>query len=158
MEPAAVTFITTLKQFPEYFRFDKKREEEWFENKILKNDEFKSLNLPEEVEMWSYWVEGQYQLKKAHRSNKFPKSNYRMSLLNWLRISIRRGLPVYEGEEGLNIPCIKQEPPPDITYQEGTPFSTSEEVIDQHMEHIRKMFEVPEDQRVKKGEYLIQRN
>ena len=82
--PIVDLFVGAVSQFPE-FKVDPEKDREWFQARIEANPAYQDLDLQEEILDWGDWLETQHRLKEAPKSNRFPKSDFRASLTNWLK-------------------------------------------------------------------------
>jgi len=81
-------FVETASQFRE-FRVDPEKDRQWFQARIESNPAYQDLDLEEQLLDWADWLETQHRLKEANKSNKFPKSNFKGSLGNWLKKALQ---------------------------------------------------------------------
>ena len=80
---AICTFGDTISMY-DNFNIHLEDDLKWFVNSIGKNENYNGLNLDIEIEKWANWLEVQYRKKQNKEKNRFPKSNYKNSLINWL--------------------------------------------------------------------------
>ena len=84
----AQQFLRIASQYKE-FRVDPEKDREWFHARIEANPVYQALDLEEQLLDWADWLETQHRLKKAKKSNKFPKSNFKGSFGNWLKKALQ---------------------------------------------------------------------
>lgn len=80
---AALQFLEVIKTYSE---FDVRPEDvKWFEKRIDGNSTYSQLDLRDELHNWHDWLETEHRKKEKKKTNKFPKSNFKASVTNWLR-------------------------------------------------------------------------
>jgi len=106
--PLACVFFDTVSRYPE---FDVREDDLiWFKRRVEGNERFKNLDLEEELHNWADWLEIQHRKKEKRKSNKFPKSNFKSSLLNWLKkaLEIKKNHQTKGGSYEDNIPSWRR--------------------------------------------------
>jgi len=106
--PLACVFFDTVSRYPE---FDVREDDLiWFKRRVEGNERFKNLDLEEELHNWADWLEIQHRKKEKRKSNKFPKSNFKSSLLNWLKkaLEIKKNHQTKGGHYEDNIPSWRR--------------------------------------------------
>jgi len=79
----SATFLELVKRYPE---FDVRESDlTWFEMRVEGNPQYQSIDIEDELRNWADWLETQHRKKEKKNANKFPKSNFKASLLNWLK-------------------------------------------------------------------------
>ena len=90
-------FSEIIMQYPE---FDLRgQDREWFQQRVQGNAGWNSLNLPEELRNWGDWLDIEHRKKSRGEANKFPQSNFRGSLMNWLNRSLN--VAIRDNDKGL---------------------------------------------------------
>ena len=80
-------FFRIVKKYPE---FDIRAEDrEWFRDRIQESSNCLSIDLMYEIQNWGDWLELEHRKKSKKEQNRFPRLNYKGSLLNWLQYSLR---------------------------------------------------------------------
>jgi hypothetical protein len=75
-----------VRPYPE---FDLRNQDRaWLKERILDNLNFSSLDLTDEIKNWGDWLEIEHRKKVKGQFNKFPMSNFKGSLMNWLKLSL----------------------------------------------------------------------
>lgn len=77
-------FAEIVKRHPE-FDLVPLKDREWFKARIEENTDYRVLNLQGEIAAWGDWLEMEHRRKMRQRGSKFPRSNFRGSLTNWLK-------------------------------------------------------------------------
>ena len=86
-DPVWSIFAGVVKNYRE---FDLLREDiEWFRQRVIENSSWQSLNLMEEIKNWGDWLNIEHRKKCGKKENKFPLSNFKGSLMNWLKQSLK---------------------------------------------------------------------
>jgi len=81
--PMSQLFLEVIKRYPEFdVRDDDMR---WFEERVEGNSTYRELDLKDELHNWEDWLETEHRKKERKKANKFPRSNFKSSLLNWLK-------------------------------------------------------------------------
>jgi hypothetical protein len=86
-DPLWSLFSGIVKKYPEFHLRETDRE--WFKQRIEGTENWRILNLREEIRNWEDWLETEYRQKNKNKNNKFPQSNFKGSLVNWLSHSLR---------------------------------------------------------------------
>jgi hypothetical protein len=80
-------FAGVLKKYQE---FDLRgQDREWFKERVQVSSAWESLDLMDEIRNWGDWLDMEHRKKARKENNKFPKSNFKGSLMNWLKLSLR---------------------------------------------------------------------
>ena len=82
MKPSTL-FISIVKGFKE-FNIQEDKDEKWFVDNIENNPEYKELNVVKELTKWWDWLDIEHRKKLSRRPNKFPKSNFKNAVHNWM--------------------------------------------------------------------------
>jgi len=80
-------FSGVVKKYPEFDLINQDRE--WFQQRIQRDTAWHSLNLAEEIRNWGDWLDIEHRKKSRQEGNKFPQSNFRGSLISWLKHSLK---------------------------------------------------------------------
>jgi hypothetical protein len=72
-----------------YHEFDLRDEDRlWFMERVQSIDTYKHLDMTYEIKNWGDWLNIEHRKKTRKESNKFPVSNFKGSLMNWLKQSL----------------------------------------------------------------------
>ncbi len=72
-----------------YLEFDLRNQDQaWLKERIRDNMAFNTLDLIEEFKNWGDWLEIEHRKKVKGQSHKFPLSNFKGCLMNWLKLSL----------------------------------------------------------------------
>jgi len=85
-EPLWSLFSGIIKKYPEFELW--RQDREWFRLRVETKSDFQPLNLTEEIENWGDWLATEYRKKIGGNSHKFPQSNFKGNLMNWLKQSL----------------------------------------------------------------------
>jgi len=80
-------FSGVVKKYQEFDLRDQDRD--WFQQRVQTDTAWHSLNLAEEIQNWGDWLEIEHRKKSRKEGNKFPQSNFRGSLISWLKHSLK---------------------------------------------------------------------
>ena len=86
-DPLWLIFTDIVKNFSDFDLQDQDRE--WFNQRVAENIAWQGLNLMEEIKNWGDWLDIEHRKKCAEKANKFPRSNFKGSLMNWLKQSLK---------------------------------------------------------------------
>jgi len=81
--PLSHLFLGIVKSYPEFDVRD--NDTGWFEARVESNSLYRELDLEHELHNWEDWLETEHRKKETKRGNKFPRSNFKASLTNWLK-------------------------------------------------------------------------
>ena len=65
------------------------QDRDWFQQRVQTDTAWHSLNLAEEIQNWGDWLDIEHRKKSRKEGNKFPQSNFRGSLISWLKHSLK---------------------------------------------------------------------
>lgn len=82
-------FLKIVKDYPKEFRLDERKDVQWLKDRVLTEPQFKSIDLGPELDGWETWLEAQHRLKDARKKNKFPQSDFKRSLKNYLSNAVK---------------------------------------------------------------------
>jgi phage replication O-like protein O len=92
--PLSDLFLEVVKSYPE---FDVRDDDAgWFEERVGRNSLYRDLELEHELHNWDDWLETEHRKKETKRGNKFPRSNFKASLTNWLKKALE--MRAWKGE------------------------------------------------------------
>jgi len=92
--PLSDLFVEVVKSYPE---FDVRDDDAgWFEDRVETSLLYRELDLEHELHNWEDWLETEHRKKEAKRGNKFPRSNFKASLTNWLKKALE--MRAWKGE------------------------------------------------------------
>ena len=84
-DPACLVFADVVKK---HWEFDlQEADHKWFAQRVVEKFFWQSLNLLKEVRNWEDWLSIENWKKSAGKANKFPRSNFKGSFLNWLKLT-----------------------------------------------------------------------
>lgn len=87
-------FSGVVKKYPD---FDLRHQDrEWFQQRVQSDTAWNPLNLMEEIQNWGDWLDIEHRKKSRQERNKFPQSNFKGSLISWLKHSLKS---VVKGED-----------------------------------------------------------
>jgi len=66
---------------------DEEEDQNWYIEKIQKNEHYSTLNHFEELDAWEDWLTKELRKKRAHQKHRFPE-NFKGAFHNWLKRSI----------------------------------------------------------------------
>jgi hypothetical protein len=102
-DPVWSIFASVVKKYRE---FDFLSEDiEWFHQRVIENSSWNNLNLMEEIKNWGDWLNIEHRKKCGKKENKFPQSNFKGSLMNWLKQSLK----AVKVEKNKDLASINQE-------------------------------------------------
>lgn len=73
------------------FNFKQEDDIKWLVEKVIKQDRFKTIDIILQLQKWGNWLESEFRKFENGQKNKFPASNFKNSLLNFLNIELRYG-------------------------------------------------------------------
>ncbi|MDA8402758.1 MAG: hypothetical protein M0Z56_00965 [Desulfobacteraceae bacterium] len=87
-EPDALwsLFAEIVRKYPEFDLRDQDRN--WLKERVQEDSGFKPVDLMYEIRNWGDWLDIQHRKKTRNEKNKFPRSNFKGSLMNWLQHSL----------------------------------------------------------------------
>ena len=92
--PLSHFFLGIVKSYPE---FDVRDDDAgWFEKRAESSPLYRELDLEQELHNWEDWLETEHRKKEKKRGNKFPRSNFKSSLTNWLKKALE--IRAWKGE------------------------------------------------------------
>jgi len=86
-DPMWSLFTSIVKKYSEFELQDHDRE--WYNQRVIENSAWQSLNLMEEIKNWGDWLDIEHRKKCGKKENKFPRSNFKGNLMNWLKQSLK---------------------------------------------------------------------
>jgi hypothetical protein len=81
-----ILFSDIVKKYPEFDLRDEDRR--WFMERVQSSATYKPLDLTYEIKNWGDWLDIEHRKRTRRENNKFPLSNFKGSLLNWLKKSL----------------------------------------------------------------------
>jgi len=88
------TFLEIVRAYPE---FDVRESDlGWFQARVEGNPRYQSIDIKEELHNWADWLETEHRKKEKRSANRFPKSNFKASIANWLKKALEIG--AWKGE------------------------------------------------------------
>jgi len=87
-EPDALwlLFASIVKKYPEFDLRD--QDQDWFKERVKTSRVYESLDMTYEIKNWGDWLDIEHRKKAGKEENRFPMSNFRGSLMNWLKQSL----------------------------------------------------------------------
>jgi len=105
VSPVWALFAGIVRQYPE---FDlQEHDRAWFRDRIQEIRNCPSIDLMYEVQNWGDWLDLEHRKKTRNQQNRFPRSNFKGSLLNWFQHSLRAA---GKGEIHVNASAIQNKP------------------------------------------------
>ena len=86
-DPPWCLFAGIVAKYPEFDLRD--HDQEWFRERIQENSNFPSIDLMYEIQNWGDWLDLEHRKKIRKDQNRFPRSNFKGSLMNWIQHSLR---------------------------------------------------------------------
>jgi hypothetical protein len=84
-DPVWLEFANVVRKYRE---FDlQETDHKWFAQRVVEKFSWQGINVWEEVLNWKDWLDIEHRKKTAGKSHKFPRSNFKGSFLNWLKLS-----------------------------------------------------------------------
>ena len=95
-------FLRIVKKYPQEFKLREPEDTQWFKDKIINEPKFRDLDLSEVIDGWGTWLEAEHRGKETHKSNTFPKSDFKQSLKN----RFKKALKFLDNEKHKIIPAF----------------------------------------------------
>lgn len=75
----AYRFIEIISSYNHVWVIKEARDSKWFDKEILFGAAGKGLDVADELEGWASWLEQEWRKREAHKTNKFPASDFKRS-------------------------------------------------------------------------------
>jgi hypothetical protein len=96
--PLVGQFLEIVRKYPHEFKLRESEDSQWFIDRILNESQFKNLDIRDELDGWGTWLEQQNRkkqdqfgrkLKRGEKKHLFPESDFKRSLVNRLKKSVK---------------------------------------------------------------------
>ena len=83
------------------YKFVETADLKWLYEEVLQNAIYSILDIKFELTKWGNYLETEFRKKESGEKNKFPASNYKNSLLNFLNIALKQNKTFQKGKKNV---------------------------------------------------------